>query len=774
VNYTLPTIQTFDEYVGRVDHQFGANDHLFVRYYYNWFEQSPNLSLNNLQAYRSFFNTRYQNALISESHTFTPNLLNNFTASYQREVALRGGPPGSPYITDFGVKNIWQPNTGPYLQAIVSGYFQVSSSAFASWERNNYTFHDDLHWVKGTHNFAFGGEFEISKFDVENVNSSYGTFNFGAVTNSIGGTAYQYPNGAANFLQGFMSSFVQGNLEQVADRAKFPGIYAQDTWKVSKKLTLDYGIRWEMFAPWQNHIGFQPVFNPTKYAANVASTRFTNLPAGELVYGDPGVKQYGVSNQYKQFMPRVGFAYDVAGDGKTSVRGGFGMFYQDRTEGFFNLNQSAQAPNTLSVSLTAPDMYNPVAGTNPGGPFDNPYCTGCAVGAYANPFPFSQPLASTTIFPKPVTVFEYDPSGNFQVPVSYDYNLVVERQFTNSMFAHLAYVGTGSRHLFVSLENNPAVNTGTSLSTNQRRVYNTAPTVGPCATSSGCQANFGPIDDAAMIGNAHYNSLQATLEKRMSHGLSFLVNYTWSKSYDDLAQTNANNDINSTQSYVYPLYPANATGIPATSYVSDIKALDRGLSDIDHTHVVSASSIWEIPKLHVGNRYLEAVTNGWRVSGIFIRRSGDTLTATAGQDVSLTGLGQDRALRNFSLAMYSRDANNAGDCGSAAHCRNFLNPAAFSVPVNTDATHGFGNVIKDSIRGPGFTNIDASVVRTFPIYRETALDFRVEHFNLFNHTELGDPALSSPLSSSTSFGTITSLAANAGPRIAQFALKYVF
>jgi hypothetical protein len=127
VNYTLPTIQTFDEYVGRVDHQFGANDHLFVRYYYNWFEQSPNLSLNNLQAYRSFFNTRYQNALISESHTFTPNLLNNFTASYQREVALRGGPPGSPYITDFGVKNIWQPNTGPYLQAIVSGYLPVGN-----------------------------------------------------------------------------------------------------------------------------------------------------------------------------------------------------------------------------------------------------------------------------------------------------------------------------------------------------------------------------------------------------------------------------------------------------------------------------------------------------------------------------------------------------------------------------------------------------------------------------------------------------------------------
>ncbi|SNS99514.1 Carboxypeptidase regulatory-like domain-containing protein [Granulicella rosea] len=774
VSYTLPTVQAFNEYVGRVDHQFGANDHLFVRYYYDWFQQDPNLSINNLQAYRSYFNTRYQNSLISESHTFTPNLLNNFTASYQREVALRGGPPGSPYITDFGVKNLWQPDTGPYLQAIVSGYFQVSSSAFASWLRNNYTFHDDVDWVKRGHNVAFGAELELSKFDVDNVNSSYGTFNFAPTTNAVSGTTYQYPNGAANFLQGFMSSFVQGTLEQVGDRAKFPGIYVQDSWKATKRLTLNYGVRWEMFEPWKNNIGFQPVFKPAAYAANTGSSRFTNLPAGELVYRDPGVQRYGVGNLYKQFMPRLGFAYDVMGDGKTSIRGGFGIFYQDRTEGFFNLNQSAQAPNTLSVSLTAPAMYNPVPGTNPGGPFDNPYCTGCAVGAYANPFPFAQPLASSTVFPKPVTVYEYDPSGNYQVPVTYDYNAVVEHQFTGSLFAHLAYVGTGSRHLFVSLENNPAVNTGSSLSTNQRRVYNTAPTVGPCTTSVGCQASYGPIDDAAMIGNAHYNSLQATLEKRMSHGLSFIVNYTFSKAYDDLAVTNANNDINSSQSYVYPLYPANATGIPSASYVTDIKALDRGLSDIDHTHVVSASSIWELPKLHTGYRAVQAITNGWRVSALLSHRSGDTLTATAGQDLSLTGLNQDRALRNFSLPAYSKDANNAGNCGSQAHCRNFINPAAFSMPVNTDATRGFGNVVKDSIRGPGYTNIDASVVRTFPIYRETALDFRVEYFNVFNHTELGDPALSSPLSSSTSFGTITALAANAGPRIAQFALKYIF
>jgi hypothetical protein len=105
------------------------------------------------------------------------------------------------------VQNLWQPSTGPYMAASITGYFGAQSSAFAGWYRNNYTFNDDLHWVKGNHNFAFGGHFEMSKFDVTNVYQSYGGFGFAAVTNKIGGTTYQYPNALANFQMGFMNSF---------------------------------------------------------------------------------------------------------------------------------------------------------------------------------------------------------------------------------------------------------------------------------------------------------------------------------------------------------------------------------------------------------------------------------------------------------------------------------------------------------------------------------------------------------------------------------------
>jgi len=471
-------------------------------------------------------------------------------------------------------------------------------------------------------------------------------------------------------------------------------------------------------------------------------------------------------------MPRVGFAYDLFGNGKTAVRGGFGMFYQDRMPGFFNLSQASWVPNTISVTLTNPSMYSTTPGSNAGGPFSNPYCTGCAVGSYANPFPFTLPFPSTKVFPNGITVVEYDPSGNFQVPVTYDYNLTIEQQLNTNWAVRLAYVGSGSRHQFVNLELNPAVNNGSGLSTNSRRVYNTAPNVGPCASATGCSANYSDIIEAAMIGSAGFNSFQATLERKMSHGFSLLANYTWSKTLDDMPQaTRVGNteDLNAGESYVYPLYPSNATGIPSAAYVSDIKALDRGISDIDHPSVISISYGYQVPKLMSGNKVLRAVTNGWRTSGLIQHRSGDSLTTYANSDVSLTGQSQDRAQRDFSKAAYSRDAAGAGNCAAGKSCINWLNNAAFSIPVNTGAGTGFGNVVKGSIRGPGFTNWDGAVIRTFPIYRGTNLDFRVEYFDILNHTELSNPTIAL---SSSSFGTITGT--QGGPRIAQFSMKYTF
>jgi hypothetical protein len=794
VNYFLSTQNYLDEYDARVDHNFGANDHLFGHYFYDWFQQPAIYNDADLQSYTSYFNTRYQNALLSETHTFTTNLLNNLVLNYQREISLRGGPPQSFDVTHYGVNNIWQPQgTGNYMQVTVSNYFRVSSSAFAGWERNNYTLNDDLHWVKGTHNFAFGGHVELSKFDVTNVFTSYGAFGFAKAGSSL---AIGNVNEMANFQVGFMNSFSQGNYELVNDRNHFPGVYGQDSWKVNHRLTLDYGLRWEMFAPWANNISKQTAFNPVEYATGLGTAQYARattsgtagLPAGMVLSGDPGFPANGVKNQYKQFMPRVGFAYDVYGDGKMALRGGYGVFYQDRLPGFFNLSQASFVPNTISIALTNP------LGTagNPGGPFSNPYCAGCATGSYANPFPFTLPFKSSQVFPNAFQLGEYDPSGNFRVPVTYDYNLTLEQQFSSNWAMRLAYVGSASRHQFVNLEINPGVNTGSSVAgkltfpggtsnVNTRRPYNTAPTVGPCTTTTGCNTNYAQIIEAAMIGDAHFNSLQATVQKRMSHGLQFLANYVWSKSYDDMPQaTRVSNteDLNAGESYVYPLYPAGATNVPAASYVGDIKALDRGVSDIDHPQVFSLSFEWATPKLNNGARVLRTLVNDWRTSGTVQSHSGNALTAYTSSDNSATGLSQDRAQRDFTQAGYSVSKILGGNCSTTipagrtapTPCETWLNRSAFSVPTNTGASTGFGNVVKDSLRGPRYTVWNGALVRTFPLYHDTNLDFRMEYFDVLNHTILNDPNTSI---TSSSFGTISG-ENGAGPRIGQFALKYNF
>jgi hypothetical protein len=211
--------------------------------------------------------------------------------------------------------------------------------------------------------------------------------------------------------------------------------------------------------------------------------------------------------------------------------------------------------------------------------------------------------------------------------------------------------------------------------------------------------------------------------------------------------------------------------MPSGAIVSDIKALDRGRSDIDKPNVISLSYVYALPKWNIGNSALRYIATGWRTSGLIQHHSGDSLTSYIGTgDNSGTGLGQERAQRDYTKSAYLKTVA-AGDCQVGKSCVAWLNPGAFSIPANTGPGTGFGNVVKGSLRGPGYTNWNGAIIRTFPIIRETNMEFRVEYFNVLNHTELNNPAVNNPISSSTSFGTITG---SADPRIAQFSLKYTF
>ncbi len=248
--------------------------------------------------------------------------------------------------------------------------------------------------------------------------------------------------------------------------------------------------------------------------------------------------------------------------------------------------------------------------------------------------------------------------------------------------------------MFVAQELNPATYIlGSKLSTDQRRRY----------------LGYTTITQTAVVGNDEYNALQATLEQRVSHGVSLMANYTWAHSLNDL---------------------------PLESEITD-----QATGELGH-----------------GNSFLKAAVNGWQTTGIFQIQSGQPLTITAGQDISLTNIGQDRAQYNGTLAY------GAGPCTTNTNCHNYLNPKVFTLP----ATGQFGNVVKGSSRGPGLFDWDAGLIRNFAIKESVRLEFRAEYFDLLNHTNFNNPVTSV---SAAAFGGITS---SNDPRIAQLSMKLAF
>lgn len=706
LNFLRPVAQDFLEYVARYDQSVGAKDRFAVRYYYNEFGNAGVLNLQNLTTYSDGSNIDYRNALISETHTFTDSLLNNFIISYQREYSTRGPLDGGINANDLGIP-IWQPSFKSIQQIAVANYFSIGDNPFATFLRSNITLADDLHWVKGRHNIAFGFHGEIAKIDVVNQNGQPGTFSF-AATN--GNTSL------ANFLFGYLATFSQNSGQFQQNRAKFFGGYAQDSWRVGRRLVLNYGLRYEPYIPLHEAGNRMGQFNPVAYAAGRRSTLYPNAPAGLLFAGDQGVPVDGIRAVYTNFMPRIGFAYDVFGDGKTAIRGGGGMFYDTRSNGLFNNAWIGSAPFVTSVNLSPANTH-----------FSSPY------GATPNPFPAPFPPPANAPFIGTPSVITFDPSGQFKVPLAYSWNLAVEQQMTERMSARIAYVGGHGSHIFTSPDINPAIYGpgATTANTNSRRRY----------------PGYASIALTDMGGNSSYHSLQATLQERATRGLSFSLNYTWSKSLDNVPNGAAVTSAGAGQSFSIPVTMAN------------YKRLDAGLSDFDHRNVLTGTYVWEFPKMTRGWTPLRAVINGWQSSGLISARSGDRFTVFVGQDVSLTGLNRD-------VPNLMGNAYSVTSCATATtKCKNWLNFSAFSNP----ASGQFGSVKKNSFVGPNFVTFDTSLTRRFNFSEVANLQFRAEYFNVLNHTNFMMPA--STLSNSSTFGRITT--AN-DPRIAQLSLKLAF
>ncbi len=740
VTFIRPSFTALGEITARVDQDLSSKDRLTARYFSDGFHLNGVLNLKDLLTYADQADIHYYNSLISETHTFSDKIINNFILSYQIENATRGPLPGSISVADLGV-DIWQPAFKQINGINVSNFFSLGDNPQGEFLRANYTLSDDLHIQLGNHNISAGFHGEQAKVDVNNLFQQPGTFVFNAnVTN----------NAMASFLTGYLQNFAQASGQFLDLRGHFMGFYAQDSWRISKRLTVDYGVRYEPFLPWHEKEGRMGSFFPDAYAADVHSTLFPLAPAGLKFAGDPGFNPNGVPNIYTHFMPRIGFAWDVFGTGKTSIHGGAGSFYDTRMSSVFYNIFSNTSPFITNVNISSVEGATTAANTVIN--FSNPYTSS----GNPNPFPAPQPPPNTSPIPAQ-SFLTYDPAKPFQTPITYDWNLTAEQQLTNNLIVRLGYVASHSSHQWTPVELNPYLTADAVPITDPRygrRVYDP---VG-CSTTNSCYTQA--ITEANMGGNGSYNSLQASVEQRMRNGLTLLGNYTWSKAIDNTPYNQSATAIASGNSYVLP------------TYEPDFKRLDRGPSDFDHRNVISVTFVYPTPKVSTSApAAVRYAFNGWQASGLFQARSGDPLTITSSSN-NIDGSGQNR-----DRAVVSGNPYGGSACSPTAHCKNWLNRASFSNPVaNTlNPANSYGNVTKGSFTGPRYTDVDMALVREFPVRERMTVEFRAEYFNLFNHTNFGDPTTTL----GGTFGEVTGTTPQNGaaandPRIAQFSLKLLF
>jgi outer membrane receptor protein involved in Fe transport len=707
--YTLPTVQNFDEATVRVDHAFGQKDHLTGRYFFDRFNNQGVLTLSNYPAQSSNATIDANNFMLNETHVFTPSFLSDFHLSVIREVSTRGPTTGSIDATQLGVK-MYEPPGDHILESLsVSSFFSVGQSDPASFIRDQYALNEDLSLVRGNHSMSFGVNALRAWVMIRNQFHQPGAFTFTADVTNLS---------LASYFLGYLRTFLQGNGEFKDNRVNNFGLYFQDDWRVTRKLTLNLGLRYDPFYPWKETKGRIEIFSPSAYAAHTTSSMFTNAPPGLLFPGDPGVPAYGNYPNYRNFQPRFGFAYDVQGDGKTSVRGGFGMFYDSLQNGIYNNRFVDTSPFSVQVNLNPVNPNPPITSFIP---FSNPYL------GSTNPFPAPYPPPKNIGFPLPDLAASYDigHGGTYQTPVTYEWNLSVERQLPGDWMVRAAYVGSHSSHGMENVELSP-------------NVYPTGKHLYP------------EYSDIAMVMNdinANYHSMQLTAQKRFSKGFTILANYTWAKVIDDWP-------------YGQDITTVVAGGnSPIPWYMPGRHQFDRGPADFDRTQRLVASFVYNTPAFKGSPAAVRYAAGGWGLTGIFTFQTGFPFTATYGKDASGTALSSDRPVL-LNNAVYG-----TGACGSAAPCVDWLVPTAFGAP----AAGTFGNMGKGSLRGPNSMTYNGGLSKEFPLPKERLkFQFRAEFFNLFNRVNFNNPATSL---TGAGFGRITG---SADPRIGQLALKLLF
>ena len=676
---------------------------------------------------------RMQVLSLQETHVFSPNILNTLRGGFSRagfslESALLGSfSPSLDFVTGAGPGGIviggGVSTTG--LAALTSAGPNNAAGVFN--HRNLFTYADDLQISKGKHQLSFGAWFQRVQDNEDSASRQLGQATFASLT---------------TFLQGTTSSFqVVPTATELGWRSLFGAWYAEDSIRLRPNLTVRIGIRHEFTTGWNEEAG-----RAANYLLDSNNVLITNPRVGNSVYTDNNAKWL--------FSPRIGLAWDVFGNGRTAVRAGFGTYYSLIDDLAFLLNSLPPYNGSLTFSGSLPSII-PIA---PGVP-DPPQCTatlstGCAT---------------------------YAPQGiqpNAKTPTVEEWNLSVEQEITGDTAFRVAYVGSHGYHGFVSIDANSipaqicssaAGCTAGGVATNGTPATsgNQSPVVqGQEYIPVGTRPNrfLGAGFFWFTEGNTSYNALETDLTHRLSRGLEFRANYTWSK----------NLDINSA------LTGAQANNQPQMVMDRTDLRRDWGPSSLNATNQASVSARYELPVgkgkhwLGNGSGVEDKLISGWQINGIGTFVSGFPFTPLIGSNRS-----GDGDTRNPDRPSFNTSFSGPIILGTQ---KEWFNPAAFVVP----AAGTFGNVGRGGFNGPGLADFDFSLFKTTTLRERTHLEFRAEFFNLFNRVNFGPPNTTTFTSStatvngvsqtvftpSASAGQITTLATN--PRQIQFGLKLIF
>ncbi len=704
----------YDQGGFRLDHYFANSDRLFARYAVSFQNTLDPLPINGsgVPGFPVADSITTNSFTVSDVHLYSAQTVQTVRAAFFRNVFFyedaRNSTPGS--SLGFQYQPTLASNAGiPYF--IVSGYASFGNPITGPQDtyQNDFQGSYSIAMTRGRHNFKMGAD-----LDRQQINAT-----LGIATNGFFVFApFPASDAFASYLLGQSVQFFQGGGDFNRGLRKWiMGSYIQDEWRITPRLTLNYGLRYEINTPYtdiRNRLN--------EFAPGEQSRVMPNAPPGLLFPGDPGVPAGIAAVDYKEMMPRVGFAWDPFGDGKTTVRSSYGIFYDGFTNG-------TGGPLQAAVSALPWTQAYQLAG--PGFNLANPY------GGQPTPF-------NNGTFVQPATILTVQ--AGMLPPYSQQWNFSIERVIAKDYLLDLRYVGNKGTHLPRFIEDNPSIYGpgATAENTEQRRPYADCNAAGVC--------DYGSVGLIAGDSNSTYHALQVAFSRQFSRNLSFLASYWYSKSLDDISSLNVAGSA--------PTLVAGENDLAQNPF--DLAA-EHGPSLFDATQRFAFSGTYVLPRWRNSSRAVDFIVNGWQLNIIATLSTGTPFTVYDSANVALEGSAPEIS------GFYSSRPNLISDPNDGPHTPSeWVSRQPFQQLNPVTQAGQFGNEGRNVVRGPGIEDVDLSLFKNFNIDETKRLQFRAECFNLLNHANLGLPEndLESP-----AFGQILQ---SGPPRLLQVALKMIF